>query len=550
MINYSLGVSKGTIMKKLLTGILILVLLVSLTACDEDEQMFTVHHYCMYTLELIEDYLDDESQQAIVQSEIENNMHQIAELEGNECQEYSLVSDVYNSLTAGVRSRVVSATICLAEFIWEDDIIILAEYPEDSSLTYSWQIEFCKKLVSEQCKTIEVFTAEDEFVVSVWDGTVATSFSGGSGLKDDPYLINSASELAYLAQKVNEGKTYAGQYYQLCCNIELNDYFTMTESFAIWNNDLYFLTGGESYDNLDGQLLEWTPIGTPNSPFSGFFDGNNHIIIGMYIYETEEKNIAGDLGLFGTIESATISNLRFVASCINGWKSHVGIVVGNAEASHGVGTTIENCTIWSDCIIAGHSYFNYVGGIVGLLDTDDCTSYIKNCFSEADMIISSIHTDSNGYSYPGGIGGIVGETYASSGNVIISRCIFDGIINSKDGAGVGGIAGSCNEKNDFLTYIENCLNSSTKIYGRSVGGFVGNSSGTVLSNCVLVEQEEAVDWISSGDDADRFNNVIVVTEEKINNDEWLEESIGITFPKNPFSDLHNYLYDESGNRKT
>ena len=39
---------------------------------------------------------------------------------------------------------------------------------------------------------------------AVWDGSVATSFAGGSGTQDDPYLISNGAELAYLAQITNE----------------------------------------------------------------------------------------------------------------------------------------------------------------------------------------------------------------------------------------------------------------------------------------------------------------------------------------------------------
>ena len=33
--------------------------------------------------------------------------------------------------------------------------------------------------------------------IVVWDGMIATSFSKGTGAKDDPYLIGNGAELAY-----------------------------------------------------------------------------------------------------------------------------------------------------------------------------------------------------------------------------------------------------------------------------------------------------------------------------------------------------------------
>ncbi|MDO4568054.1 MAG: hypothetical protein Q4B99_03745, partial [Clostridia bacterium] len=34
--------------------------------------------------------------------------------------------------------------------------------------------------------------------VEIWDGTIATSYAGGTGTQDDPYLIENGAQLAYL----------------------------------------------------------------------------------------------------------------------------------------------------------------------------------------------------------------------------------------------------------------------------------------------------------------------------------------------------------------
>ena len=49
---------------------------------------------------------------------------------------------------------------------------------------------------------------------TVWDGTVATSFAGGTGTQYDPYLISDGAELAYLAKITNENPaSTSGTYY-------------------------------------------------------------------------------------------------------------------------------------------------------------------------------------------------------------------------------------------------------------------------------------------------------------------------------------------------
>ena len=62
----------------------------------------------------------------------------------------------------------------------------------------------------------------DDLNTSVWDGTIAASFSKGSGTYEDPYIIKSASELAFVAQSCSEGHNFSGQYIELGCNIDLN----------------------------------------------------------------------------------------------------------------------------------------------------------------------------------------------------------------------------------------------------------------------------------------------------------------------------------------
>ena len=48
-----------------------------------------------------------------------------------------------------------------------------------------------------------IFAQQASF--DVWDGSVATAFAGGTGTESDPYVIASASQLAFLADRVNAG---------------------------------------------------------------------------------------------------------------------------------------------------------------------------------------------------------------------------------------------------------------------------------------------------------------------------------------------------------
>ena len=73
---------------------------------------------------------------------------------------------------------------------------------------------------------LSLFSAVDLSVfaaVTVWDGSVADGFAGGSGTEEDPYIIMTAEQLAYFAQSVNSGDRYYDTYIRMDSDIQLND---------------------------------------------------------------------------------------------------------------------------------------------------------------------------------------------------------------------------------------------------------------------------------------------------------------------------------------
>ena len=40
--------------------------------------------------------------------------------------------------------------------------------------------------------------------IEAWDGTAATSFAGGTGTENDPYIIENAKQLYYLVSEVSK----------------------------------------------------------------------------------------------------------------------------------------------------------------------------------------------------------------------------------------------------------------------------------------------------------------------------------------------------------
>jgi hypothetical protein len=67
-------------------------------------------------------------------------------------------------------------------------------------------------------------TFSEKTTSSIWDGSVASSFSKGNGTSDNPYIIKNGSELAYLFKLINGNNSseYFNKHYEITNNINLN----------------------------------------------------------------------------------------------------------------------------------------------------------------------------------------------------------------------------------------------------------------------------------------------------------------------------------------
>ena len=145
------------------------------------------------------------------------------------------------------------------------------------------EVKSVLKAPAEQTRALRTISND----LDVWDGSVASRFSLGSGTAQDPYLINSASELAYLASRVNDGTNYANQYFQLTRDIDLNN-------------------------------REWTPIGDATYSFAGIFNGSGRSIKNAAITAsgsvTMTSNTFYSFGFFGSI--GTGSNYAIIENVV------------------------------------------------------------------------------------------------------------------------------------------------------------------------------------------------------------------------------------------
>ena len=298
--------------------------------------------------------------------------------------------------------------------------------------------------------------------IDVWDGSVASGFESGTGTEDDPYIIKTAAQLAYLSETTNPNNkngyfyTYTGIFFKLENDIVLNstDLFDRTTDGSVIG-----VSAGKTPN-------EWLPIGLSTYGFSGSFDGNGHKISGVYI--DSENNYQG---LFSYCTNATVKNLGVTDSYVKGEK-YVGCVIGFNSADSDIATvTVENC--YSNGTVSGNLY---VGGVVGYNDagSNASTVTVVNCFNTGSI------SSENGYA-----GGVVGVNCANSSTAtaIIANCYNTGAVTCSGSNPVGGVVGS-NAANAGTLLLENCYNTGAVSGNYQVGGIAGrNASTATIINC-------------------------------------------------------------------
>ena len=219
--------------------------------------------------------------------------------------------------------------------------------------------------------------AIDSGVADKWDGTAKTQ-PAGSGTQADPYRIGTGAELAWFAEKVNGGSTSA-------CAVLTAD--------------------------IDLNRQEWTSIGTKNKPYMGTFDGQNHIIHG--IWSTDESNtIQGLFGYIGQSNSnrsvyGTVKNVKAAGRIRAVQSAGSGLIAGSNAGE------IYNCEV--SAFLGSWKGISAIGGIAGSLtggSVENCRTYGLYLATDdsqySGKIVNSI----------GGIAGAAGASEPSDGCLI------------------------------------------------------------------------------------------------------------------------------------
>lgn len=275
------------------------------------------------------------------------------------------------------------------------------------------------------------------------DPGITAEFDGGTGTENDPFLIGSAEQLAlinfqFLSSHDSDPETW---HFRLVSDIDL---------YAAPFNE------GEG----------WVPIGTSQVPhfipldramyFRGIFDGNGHVIRGVFIHR-----LGSYQGLFGSVHESEIKDLGVRHVDIMGGTRYIGGLAGELSQS-----SIDNCYTTGRVQGVGELFFaptaSYSGGLVGNLNDQ---SVISGSYSKVDV---------SGYSHAGGL---VGNLIASS----VSQSFSTGSVTSLGMS--GGFAGILSEGASITnSYSHGDVIIREADSEASIGGFAGGVFESRVTN--------------------------------------------------------------------
>ncbi|NQY79999.1 MAG: S8 family serine peptidase [Candidatus Caenarcaniphilales bacterium] len=274
----------------------------------------------------------------------------------------------------------------------------------------------------------------------------------------------------------------------------------------------------------------FVPVGSPNQPFFGSFNGAGFEIQGLVINRDEFR----DIGLFGATFNATIHDVTLTDFNIKG-KNNTAAVVGSAFDSDIYNINIKNLTLagqnrntGSLAGLARESTFNkiyaeakvegnkFTGGLIGSADEVTVNqSYAYGIFlgdkelggiigrSKNSKVISS-YTNSItvGSNKVGGLIGVIED---------INEITKSYAASTVNGARAGGLVGFYLPKATIATFNSYFDKDVSGIVASPVGGVSYESEEMYLSENFTDWDFETIWFIDDGNDYPRFNDEPVKT---------------------------------------
>lgn len=334
----------------------------------------------------------------------------------------------------------------------------------------------------------------DLIVPDVWDGTAATEFAGGTGTKDDPFIIETSAQLRKMVLdggRIDTGETktvdnngikvqvkvYEKAYYKVAdgvTDIYLNPVVdgtletikTLASNGAArnWSSGLFADATFKADSDGDG-------IRDQATAFRGEFDGNGATIHGLYSTTVDRSwNNEGVGFVPALMDDAVIKNVTFDKAYVcNTAYTYAGVITASLgyDSTSTTNTDIDPSTTGGQKIDGSTSAVTSVG--------------IHN------VTVKNSRVQTNSTSGYGGVAGFV----ASHGTPValsFTNCLFDdsnelvvpdGLVATGGGTGIGGFV-NLGQTSTQHFYFENCV---------SLGAYPDNQANDhpVYTNCYTSE---------------------------------------------------------------
>jgi len=243
-------------------------------------------------------------------------------------------------------------------------------------------------------------------------GFELTSFAGGSGTEDDPYLIENVHQLQNMSEDLEA-------HYELIDDVDASE----TKN---WNDGKGFEPVGEMGENLY---------------FNGSLDGKGHEIKGFYINRPENDSV----GLFGYM-IGPVNDVRIVDAEVKG-NNDVGLLVGHLDLggvsfSYGSGKVSGNSSTGGLVGYTSRGIVRKSYADVDVIGEDGITGGLVGLSSGTRVFNSYALGNTTGVSNVGGlIGRVVGWSPPLAPAVVTNSYSAGYVMGKEDVGGLVGYSG-------------------------------------------------------------------------------------------------------------
>ncbi|HOA79390.1 MAG TPA: hypothetical protein PKO39_08100, partial [Bacilli bacterium] len=300
---------------------------------------------------------------------------------------------------------------------------------------------------------VKATTVIDEQSYDFYFGFVVKAAAKGSGTLEDPFVIETAEDLA----KVGTG----------------TDGWTLDAHYALFNDiDMSTICGEE--------LGTFAGIGSASDPFTGTFNGNGYTVSNLYMNLPEQERV----GLFNAAVKAEIKNFHLKDAVVIG-KAKVGSVAGFINSCTVTNVFAENVKV-TGTYIGDAQTGGFIGFVENVFENDDTPAIISNC--------GAVNVEVTGQWHVGGlIGRATNNPYNANDDgyhIYVKDVFVSGVVIANRRQ--GGLIGS------FTGWLENAVSDVVLKLHPSPAN-TQNSCGLILG---------AIEYKSSGTPATYIKNVV------------------------------------------